>query len=143
MVALKSVLLKGVINQTLTYPLSLVLPIREGEWHISLASVSLQYHSKAQHPAPIPRTILKVTSNYVTTQDVNSRNEVIASPAILSVFRIGGEHDACTTIGFRNRDFFTVNSAEPNLKINLQTVNTNEYTTGADVFLLVVLKRVR
>ena len=113
---LKSVLLKGTISQTLTYPLTLTEEVRDGEWEIALNNVSFLYHTKEAHPAPIPKNILKITSNY---------------------------HGQKSTIGFRNRDFYTINNVEQNLIIKFDTIDTNEFTTGAEVFLLVVLKRVR
>ncbi len=143
MTGIKTVLLKGSINQTLTYPISMTHNIREGEWHIGLCNVSFLYHSKEQHPQPIPRVILKISSNCVLTQDINERGEVTTVPAVLSVVRYGGNHGTIATVGFKNRDYFCINNAEQELVIKLETVDTDKFTSGASVFLLVVLKRVR
>ncbi len=141
--ALKSILLKGNVGKTLTYPVPSVLNIREGEWQIGLSNVSFIYDSAEQHPSRIPRVILKITSNYVLTQDINERGEVITVPACLSVVRHGGNHGSSTTIGFKNRDYYNVNNAEKELIISFKTVDTDKFTTGSNVFLLVVFKRLR
>ncbi len=141
--SLHSILLKGAIGQTLTYPVMSVLNIREGEWQIGLSSVSFLYNSAEEHPARIPRVVLKITSNYVLTQDINERGEVITAPACLSVVRYGGNHGTVSTIGFKHRDMFRVNSAEQDLIVSFDTIDTNTFTSGSHVFLLVILKRVR
>ncbi len=143
MTILKSVLLKGTINQTLVYPLTLVQNVREGEWQIALNNVSFMYQSEQQHPEPIPRVVLKITSNYVMTQDVNERNEIVTVPAVLSALRYGGSHGQCSTIGFKNVYFYTINNVEQNLIIKFETIDTGRFTTGAEVFLLILLRRVR
>ena len=120
-----------------------VLNIREGEWQMGLSNVSFLYNSEEQHPDRIPRVVLKIESNYVLTQDINERGEVITVPAILSVVRHGGNHGTSTTIGFKNRDFYCINSAEQDLVISFKTVDTDQFTSGSNVFLLLVFKRVR
>ncbi len=143
MAPLKTVLLKGNIGKTLTYPLSLTQNIREGEWEIGLCNVSFLYNSKQEHPANIPRTVLKISSNYVLTQDINERGEVTTVPAILSVVKYGANHGSIATIGFKNRDYFRVNQPDQDLIISFQTIDTEEFVTGANVFLLVALRRLR
>ena len=109
MAALKSVLLKGTIDQSLKYPLGLVHEITEGDWQIALSTISFKFHAKTQHEPDIPRRVLKITSNYVMTHDVNERNEIIYTPAVLSTIFYGGKHGTETTIGFKNQNFFQVN----------------------------------
>ena len=143
MAPLKTVLLKGVINKTLTFPLTSTQNVREGEWQISLCNVSFLYNSKEEHPAKIPRAVLKITSNYVLDKDINERGEVVTVPAILSVVKFGANHGSIATIGFKNRDFFTINNTEQDLVLKFETVDTETFVSGASVFLLVALRRVR
>ncbi len=143
MVVLKTIFLKGTINEALTYPLPLIENIRVGEWQMALSSVSLKYFTQSQHPNPIKRVSLKISSNYIMGKDVNEQNEIISKPATISAIQFGGNYGQSSTIGFKNRDFFTINNPEPNLRISFKTVDTEEFVTGAHVFLLIVLKRVR
>lgn len=138
-----SILLKGSINETLRYPLAQVYNINEGEWQICLVSVSFLYHSKQAHPLPIPREILKISANYVLTQDVNERSEKIMVPAVLAVLQYGGNHGSKSTIGFKSQVYFTVNNPEQDLIININTIDTSQDTTGSSVFLFLLLRRIR
>ncbi len=141
--SLRSVLLKGTVDQILKYPLRLVMDITEGEWQIALSTISFKYYTRSEHQEDIPRKVLQLSSNYVITQDVNERNEVISTEAVLSTIFYGGKHGTENTIGFKNQNFFTVTNAEQELQIKLTTIDQNDFTTGASVFLLVLLRRVR
>ncbi len=143
MVVVHSLLLKGSINETLRYPVSQLYNINEGEWQICLVSVSFLYYTKEQHPSAIPREVLKITSNYVMTQDINERSEKITVPATLAVLKYGANYGTKSTIGFKSQVYFTINNPEQDLVVRLQTIDTSQDTTGASVFLFLLLKRVR
>ena len=143
MVFLKPIVLRGTIDQTLKYPLGQIENIQEGEWQLSLISVSFIYDNKNKHPAEIPRKVLKVTSNYVLTTDINERSEKITVQAPLAVLRYGAAHASVATIGFRSQLCYTINNPEQELSIKFITIDTNTMTSGASVFLYLVLKRVR
>ncbi len=139
----KSVLLKGSIDETLRFPLGKLENIQEGEWQLALVSVSFRYNSREEHPGNIPREILKVTTNYVMTQELNEHSEKVVVPATLSLLEYGGVHGSKKTIGFKNQIYFTVNNPEQDFVVKFSTVDTNQMVTGSNVFLFVVVKRIR
>ncbi len=143
MVILKPILLRGTIDQTLKYPLGQIENIQEGEWQLSLISVSFIYNKRNEHPADIPRKILKISSNYILTSDINERSEKITVQAPLAVVRYGAAHGTVATIGFRSQLNYPINNPEQELVIKFTTVDTNMTTSGASVFLYGALKRVR
>ncbi len=141
---MRSILLKGTIEETLTYPMSLVENILEGEWQLALSTISFLYNEKdEENPKEIPREVLKVTANYVMGQDVNEFKEVTYSPLVLSTVRYGAAHGSKSTIGFKNQNFFRVNNPQQELSISLKTIDTDMMTEGSIVFLLILLRRVR
>ena len=140
----RSVLLKGRVDQTLTFPLGRIVKIMDGEWQIALSTISFFYAPKdEENPKAIPREVLEVTSNYVMLEDINERNEIILSPGVLSMVQYGGGHGTKSTIGFRNQNFFSINNPQQQLTISLKTVDTKQFTEGAIVFLLVLVRRIR
>ncbi len=141
---LRSILLKGRVDQTLKYPLGLIEKIQEGEWQIALSTISFIYDAKDQeNPKEIPREVIKVTTNYVMNQEVNELGEVVYIPAVLSTLRYGAAHESKSTIGFKNQNFYVVNNPQQELQVSLKTVDTNKMTEGSTVFLLLLLRRVR
>ena len=143
MAPIKSVLLRGTVDQTLKYPLGLILDIMEGEWEMALSTVSFKYYSRSKHQEDIPRKVLQLTSNYILTQDVNERNEVISTEAVLSTVFYGAKHGSEMTIGFKNQNYYRVNHPHQELQISLTTIDEKKFLTGASVFLLVLLRRTR
>ncbi len=140
----RSILLKGRIDQTLTYPVGLIAKINEGEWQIALSTISFIYEKEdKQNPKPIPREILAVTTNYIMAEDINERSEVILASEVLSLVQYGGPHNSKRSIGFRNQNFFLINNPQQELRVDLKTVDTNQRTEGAAVFLLLLLRRIR
>ncbi len=143
MVNLVPILVRGSVDQPLKYPLQQVVDITRGEWQVALSTITFRYHSKSQHEAVIPRKVLKVTSNQVMTHDVNDRNEVIYTAAVLSTVYYGGKHSTETTIGFKNQNFYTVNNPLQELELKLSTIDKGEFVTGGSVFVLLLFRRVR
>ena len=143
MAPIKSVLLKGRVDQTLKYPVGRIIDITEGEWQLALSTISFKYYSKSKHNQDIPRKVLQLTSNYVMTKDIDERDEVVSTEAVLSTVYYGGRHGTETTIGFKNQNYFTVTNAEQELQITLSTIDTKELISGASVFLLILLRRMR
>ncbi len=143
MACVKPVLLKGNITETLRFPLGKIESIQEGEWQLALLSVSFAYNSKEEHPDKIERKLIKVTSNYVMTQEINEQAEKVVVPAVLSVLEYGSFHGAKKTIGFKNQIFYSINNPEQDLVVKFSTVDTNFMLTGANVFLLLLIKRIR
>ncbi len=139
---LRSILLKGSIDQTLTYPVGSIVKIYEGEWQLALSTISFLYDKK-EKTNPIPREILTLTTNFIMAEDINERSEVILAPAILSMVKFGAANNAKSTIGFRNQNFFKVNNPQQELQLDLKTVDTKKTTEGASVFILLLLRRVR
>ncbi len=143
MVVVHSLLLKGSINETLRYPVGQIYNVNEGEWQLCVVSISFKYYSKEEHPNPIPREILTISSNYILTQEINDESQKITVPAVLASLKYGANHGSKVTIGFKSQVYFTVNNAEPELVVKLDTIDTSQEVTGASVFLFALLKRIR
>ncbi len=142
----RSILLKGTVDQTLTYPVGSVVQIFEGEWQLALSTLSFVYDKEDKvNPNPISREILALTTNYVMAEDINERSELVLAPEILSMVQFGGPraHGSKVSIGFKNQNFFCVNHPEQELRLSLKTVDTQKTTKGAAVFVLVLLRRAR
>ncbi len=134
--AVHTLLLSGPIEKPLEFPVLRLYNVNEGEWEIAIASASLVYTQD------IPRTLVTLSCNYVSSQGVNQQQEIVAVSQILGLTTIGKPAGEKHTISFK-RDFFIINRPDPVLSFTLKNLDTSEQLVGADVYLYLYLKRRR
>ncbi len=79
----------------------------------------------------------------VTGYTVNSSGNIVDSNVTMNVILLRGAAGNNSIIGFRQRDFFQVNSAQQDLKLRFTKTIDGTTVSGAYVIAHVLLQRLR
>lgn len=132
---LRSILIKGSLNEALTYSISHACPeIQKGVWEMSISSVTFNFESRIN-------TVLSVSTNFVQTQDINADNEIVIAPSILSNIACAGKQGDKKVIGLKWRDFFEVTTPYNKLEVYLKDIESQKFVSGATAYVLVLFRK--
>ena len=138
MAELKSYLLKGPSQSDISMPIGRLEDITEGTWEIGLSSISFAYTSSFSRS-----TLLQISCNFVMGKAVTPSGELEAVQTPMNMVLVKGTTGGRGIVGFRQRDFFEVNNAQQQLIFHLRDAETGNTVSGANIFLQVLLRRVR
>ena len=116
---IKTVLLKGPMEETLTYKLCLADPsLRQGTWEMGLTICSYEVKEG------VVNNIVTVSSNYVREQQVNENGDRVLAPSVLATFACSGTKGKKYAMGFRPETFLEVTTVEEVLELYIRDINT-------------------
>ncbi len=132
-----SFILKGDISEDLLFPVGSLANITEGQWRLAINSLGFTYYEN------VSSVFVTVSSNYVTGQTINEKQELLSIQTPLSMMLLFGSQNSKKIIGLKNRDYFLITDAQHLLKIRFRKTKTNEPISGITVVAHVFLERIR
>ncbi len=134
---LKSVLLKGEIENCLKISISSIEPdILSGKWQLAISSIGISFNSE------IKSTLLTVSTNFIIGRSLNNSGQLILSPSVLHLFSCAGNQGEKKTFCPKSKDFFEVTNASSVLEFYLKNVENDSYISGAQCYILIVMRRI-
>ncbi len=133
---LKSVIVKGPINKTLSYKLCQADPsIKVGVWEVAVASVCFFFTAETSH-------IVTLTTNYVQSQEVSDKGENVIAPTVLTVVDCFGTKNTKKIIGQQNLFFFEISNVYDKLELEFKDVQTGQTISGADAVVYLLYRQI-
>ena len=133
---IKSVIISGNLNNTITYKLCPITEFSEGVWNLSILSVAYACNQNDVN------FICSLACNLVKAQKYNLNNEVELYEQPLAVFRI----ESATPLKVFNfeKTWFYINALSNELKITIKNErNQQNLQINCDVFVQLLFRRVK
>ncbi len=115
------ILLRGSLKEDLSYNFGAIYPITQGEWEVSIQTVSFEYNKSRNKKIPDPPRInefLYISCNYVENVNILANEERTVERSTLSVLLVDIAAGQKKHFPFTVRDYFHISS--PSRKFILQ-----------------------
>ncbi len=132
---LKSILVKGPVDKTLTYKLCHCDPsVKRGLWEIAISSVSFYFTSDTNK-------LVRLSSNYVLGQEANEKGEIVTVSSTLSVVLCSGKKGTRTSLQLPSQNFFEINALHDVLELDFTNAYSGKSIKGANAYVFLLLRQ--